>query len=98
MSRAKYSPALTAKLINRGPDAYIFNVNGDIAPDYDVNTPYDSLVHFGNYVSDGFDSYGYSAFSETGEFVGHGDGVDRNGYSESDYGQMTESDFYYLYG
>ena len=41
----------------------------------------------------GFDSYGYSAFNEVGEFVGHGAGVDRLGYTENDYLCMGEEEF-----
>lgn len=46
---------------------------------------FDSKTMFGNYDQDGFDIYGYSAFDENGKFVGHGEGVDRDSKTESDY-------------
>jgi hypothetical protein len=42
-----------------------------------------------DYDNEGFDSYGYSAFDVDGNFVGHGKGIDRYGYTELDY--LTDS-------
>ena len=36
---------------------------------------------------EGYDSYGYSDFDENHEYVGAGNGVDRAGYTESEYMQ-----------
>lgn len=46
---------------------------------------FDTKTMFGNYDEEGYDSYGYSAFDEDGEYVGIGDGIDRAGYTEMDY-------------
>lgn len=94
MSRGKYSPNCPNK-----PNGYVFyfNAKGELPPHYDpaVDT-YNEELHFGNYDEDGFDSYGYSAYDNNGNFVRPGRGVDRNGYTEMDYLEMTDEEFYYL--
>lgn len=42
---------------------------------------------------EGFDCYGYSCFSAEGVYLGLGDGVDRGGYTESQYWEMTAEEF-----
>jgi len=46
---------------------------------------YNSETMFGDYDENGYDRYGYSAFDDEGNFVGYGQGVDANGYTEMDY-------------
>jgi hypothetical protein len=93
MGRGKYSPAGRDE---RNTD-YSFNCYGQVPDAWDETTPkevvYDEKVHFGNYDKDGFDSYGYSAFDAEGNYVGIGDGVDRNGYTEREYMVMSDDEF-----
>lgn len=87
MSRGKYSP-----VYKDWPQDYKFKYNcygqeparwdQEI---YDSGVEYDTKTMFGNYDEEGYDSYGYSAFDSDGNFVGHGQGVDRDGYTEMDY-------------
>ena len=51
---------------------------------------YNEETMFDNYDKQGFDRYGYSAFDNKGTFVGVGNGVDRDGYTEEDYEQEEE--------
>ena len=95
MSKGKYSPTVWRKeLSSRIEDyknIYIYNARGKIPPDtWDV---FNEEVHFPNYDKDGFDSYGYSAYDEHGIYVGIGDGVDRNGYTEYYYLVMSDEEF-----
>lgn len=48
---------------------------------------------FPHYDHEGFDSYGYSAFNSEGKYVGIGQGIDRNGFSENDYLAMSDDEF-----
>lgn len=91
--RGKYSPAMTREMLKRGPEAYVYNANGEVAPEYDRSQQYDERVHNGSYDINGFDSYGYSAFNEHGEYVGEGNGIDMVGYTEMDYMNMTDQEF-----
>lgn len=88
MSRGKYS-VLAYK---EWPKGYEFKYNcygKEPAPwtkeMIDAGEAFDDKTMFGNYDEEGFDHYGYSSFDEDGTFVGHGDGVDRAGYTEYDY-------------
>lgn len=94
MSRGKYSPNCP----HAGDRSYEYKYNADkqIPPDFDPKTDvYNERLHFGDYDSEGFDRYGYSAFDENGKFVGLGNGVDRNGYTEMDYMSMSDDEFFY---
>jgi hypothetical protein len=89
MSRGKYSPNLPS-----GKE-FIYNCYGKVplpwsklAESYGL--VYDEKVHFANYDDEGYDSYGYSAFDSDGNYMGIGDGVDRNGYTEHEYLCMTD--------
>ena len=99
MSRGKYSPTLNQRLIHAD---YIYNAYGQIPPELPDDAEerkrvYDEKIHFPNYDSEGFDSYGYSAFDEKGMiYLGIGEGVDRNGYTEFDYLQMDDDTWYNL--
>ncbi len=55
---------------------------------------YDTQTMMPGYDEEGFDYYGYSAFDLDGNFVGHGDGVDRAGYTESQYLALEDLDSY----
>lgn len=88
MSRGKYS-VLACKQWPEGYE-YKFNCYGRIPEpwgqeDYDAGRPYDDKTMFGDYDEEGYDRYGYSAFDANGVFVGHGQGVDRAGWTEMDY-------------
>ena len=59
MSRGKYSPWCYN---NRQKDTeYIYNCYGEVPAIWDKDN-YDEKLMFENYDSEGFDSYGYSAF------------------------------------
>lgn len=89
MSKGKYSPAW-----KKQPDeAYIYNAVGEVPPDRREGEAFDEKVHFGHYDKEGFDSYGYSAWSADGRFIGCGGGIDRLGYGEYDYILMTEEEY-----
>jgi hypothetical protein len=88
MSRGKYS-ILAYK---HWPDGYKYKYNcyGQEPATwnqevYDSGIPYDEKTMFDGYDEEGYDRYGYSAFDADGNYVGIGDGVDRAGYTESDY-------------
>lgn len=92
MSKGKYSPSLTRKMID-GESAYIYNADGQIPPSVTPDLKYDTRRDFPNYDQEGYDSYGYSAFDSDGNYVGIGDGVDRWGYTEMDYLLMSDEEF-----
>lgn len=85
MSRGKYSPATSTNTDFR------YNCYGELPPE--TWAEYDEKIHFGNYDSEGFDSYGYSAFYSDGSYAGVGSGVDRNGITEYEYLCMSEEEF-----
>lgn len=87
MSQGKYSPNLP-----KGK-TYEFNCYGKTPDAWDV-VAYDEKTMFGDYDDEGFDRYGYSAFDVNGHYVGPGNGVDRNGYTEYDYLVMDPEDFF----
>lgn len=89
MSTGKYSP-LCPHAHESGWGAYQFNCYGEVPAEWnqelcDSGVEYDSKNMFDDYDDEGFDSYGYSAFDAQGNFVGHGQGIDRYGYKENDY-------------
>jgi hypothetical protein len=86
MSRGKYSPNLP----HRETSDFKYNCYGKTPEPwnqevYDSGIKYNELTMFDDYDDEGYDSYGYSAFDLDGNFVGHGRGIDRNGWSEMDY-------------
>lgn len=89
MSRGKYSPSLP-----KNTD-FSFNCYGQVPAAWEKDTvgEYDEKTMFGNYDSQGFDSYGYSCFDADGTYVGIGDGIDRLGNTENDYLCMSDEDF-----
>ena len=88
MSKGKYSPNLP-----RNDRSFDYNAKRQIPPTFDKSEDYDQEIHFANYDSEGYDSYGYSAYDADGKFVGLGDGIDRNGYTEMDYLCMSDEEF-----
>ncbi len=91
MSKGKYSPAWK----KQPDDAYIYNAVGEV-PIWVYSKdgePFREMIHFANYDVDGYDSYGYSAWSSDGEYVGPGNGIDRNGYTENEYLCMSDEEF-----
>jgi hypothetical protein len=93
MSTGKYSP-LCPHANESGWEMFKYNCYGEVPADwnqevYEDGIEYDEKTMFGDYDSEGFDSYGYSAFDADGEYVGIGDGIDRYGYTEMDY--LTDS-------
>jgi hypothetical protein len=85
MSQGKYSPNLPKGKV------HCFNCYGKEPVPY--VGPYDEKTMFDHYDDEGFDSYGYSAFDANGEYVGVGNGVDRNGYTEDEYLVMDPETF-----
>lgn len=95
MSRGKYS-----LVFDKRPDDYEYKYNcyGQIAEEWNseiaaTGVKFDDKTMFGDYDEDGYDKYGYSAFDVDGNFVGHGNGIDRAGYTEMDY--LTRRDLGY---
>ena len=83
MSVGKYSPNCPHANSNY---EFKYNCYKQIPPEYKAGVDvYDDKIHGSDYDSEGFDRYGYSAFDEDGNFVGHGQGVDREGMTEDDY-------------
>ena len=94
MSRGKYSPTVRVK--DHGE--YRFNCLGqEPAPwnpsNWNTGPLFDEQTMFSNYDSEGYDSYGYSAFDGEGKYVGPGNGVDRNGITEHEYLCMSDDEF-----
>jgi hypothetical protein len=95
MSQGKYSPVCPHA---RKAYEYKFNCYKELPAPWtkDVEASgvkYDEKTMFANYDSEGFDSYGYSAFDAQGNYVGIGSGVDRLGYTEYQYLSMDPDDF-----
>lgn len=89
MGIGKYSP-LCPYANESGWDRFKFNCYGEEPAEWnqdihDSGVEYDTKTMFVDYDDEGFDSYGYSAFDIKGNFVGHGRGIDRYGYTEDDY-------------
>ena len=89
MGQGKYSPTVYGSKFD-GP--YDRNARGEVPAPYDSDD-YNEETMFANYDEQGYDSYGYSAYDEDGKYVGIGNGVDRNGYTEWDYMLMTDDEF-----
>lgn len=98
MSQGKYSPVLP----NTDPDAFTFNCYGKTPAPWSKEiaasgVEYDEKTMFGNYDSEGFDSYGYSCFDAAGNYLGIGSGIDRLGYTELEYLSMDSDEFWCIY-
>ena len=92
MSIGKYSPNRPNTAWPRSD--FIYNCYGDIPPEWDkTKGPLDEKIHISGFDSNGFDCYGYSSFDEDGNYVGLGEGVDRNGYTELDYLRKSNEDY-----
>lgn len=96
MSQGKYSPSLTRDHCNRPWSAYVYNADRGVAPDYVKGEVFDPRLHTGSYDEEGYDRYGYSAFLSDGTFVGEGYGIDRFGYTEDEYSNMTIEQFQWI--
>lgn len=92
MSKGKYSPTVYAHKHQGDYTQYKYNAKGEMPVQFDRDR-YNEETMFVNYNSEGFDSYGYSAYSQDGTFVGSGYGIDRNGYTENDYQNMSDEAF-----
>lgn len=71
-------------------DTYRFNCYGEVPAEWNkeiaaTGVIYDEKTMYPDYDDEGFDSYGYSAFDTNGNYVGHGSGIDRLGYTEMEY-------------
>lgn len=92
MSRGKYSPNYVRN------KEYIYNCYGELPAPYNLETDtYDEKIHFADYDDEGYDSYGYSAFDTDRNYVGIGQGIDRNGYTEDQYMSMTDDEWDNVY-
>lgn len=89
MSQGKYSPWCYR---NRQVVEYDKNAYGEDTIDVDV-FDYNELLMFANYDSQGFDTYGYSAFDIDGNYVGIGSGIDRYGRTEYEYLCMDADEY-----
>lgn len=88
MSRGKYS-VLATKHWPNGYE-YKYNCYGNLPEPWSLEMKeaghvFDDKTMFDDYDEEGYDRYGYSAFDADGNFVGHGQGVDREGWTEMDY-------------
>jgi hypothetical protein len=90
MSRGKYSPWCHNTL--KKDTEYIYNCYGEVPVEWDIDK-YDGKLMLANYDSEGFDSYGYSAFELDGTYAGIDSGIDRYGYTEDQYISMTDEYF-----
>lgn len=98
MSKGKYSPTVYHMKQDRTPVEYDRNCYGQIPAEWskevaDRGVVYDEKTMFANYDSEGYDSYGYSAFDRDGVYAGIGNGVDRRGFTEHDYLAMSDEEF-----
>lgn len=99
MSKGKYSPTVWSRNNNDQTDVvFDRNAKGEVPAEWNktvaqCGVKYNEETMFGNYDSQGFDSYGYSACLADGTFVGCGSGVDRNGYTEMEYLCMSDDEF-----
>jgi hypothetical protein len=96
MSKGKYSP--TMYKLDTSKTVYDKNCFGKKATKWskdlaEKGVQFDEKTMFENYDSEGFDSYGYSAFSSDGEYLGIGSGVDRLGHTEFEYLCMSDEEF-----
>lgn len=96
MSKGKYSPTVYYR--EQKDETFDKNCYGQTPAEWsqevaDRGVQFDEKTMFGNYDSEGFDSYGYSAFDTEGNYVGIGSGIDRNGYTEMDYLSMSDEEF-----
>ncbi len=94
MSRGKYSPCLP----NLDEKSFVFNSLGEEPAVWDIvvsdaGVEYNVKTMFDNFDSDGYDRYGYSCYDTNGGWVGIGSGIDRLGYTEMDYLNMTEKEY-----
>lgn len=92
MSRGKYSPHLP-----QGKD-FVYNCYGEVPAPWsrelaDSGVLYDEKTMFPNYDDEGYDCYGYSAFDGNGDYV-FSNGVDRNSYTELEYMNMTDDEWW----
>lgn len=90
MSRGKYSPNLPTA--NWEIAAFKFNTKGDIPPIPQKGETIIPEIHYGGLDDEGFDMYGYSPFDEDGNYIADGMGIDRNGYTETEY--LTDDDIW----
>lgn len=97
MSRGKYSPTVNYSQGLSNNSDFSFNCYGQPPVAWPAErVEYDEKTMFGNYDRDGYDRYGYSAFDRDGNYVGIGNGVDRNGYTEFEYLSMSSDEFFAL--
>lgn len=92
MSQGKYSPICPYAEKNYD---FCFDAYGQKPAKYSGDpATYDERTMFPNFDDEGFDSYGYSCFDKDGNYLGIGCGVDRLGYTESDYLCMDADDYW----
>lgn len=104
MSRGKYSLACPSRPMYY---EYKYNCYGELPEpwteeDIKAGREYNDKTMFDSYDENGYDRYGYSAFDLEGNFVGHGQGVDPEGWTEMDYLTLQDipeehRDSYYFY-
>jgi hypothetical protein len=92
--QGKYSPNIPRSSKNKSHKDFIFNALGEVPQRNIFDSPYVQEIMFGDYDEEGFDSYGYSAYDKNGKYVGNGEGIDRNGITETEYLLMEPQEFY----
>lgn len=91
MAKGKYSPTVYRV---KSAGTFVFNAKGKRPPKFVAGkTEWNEELHFANYDSEGFDSYGYSAYDSDGKYVGIGNGIDRAGYTENEYLAMSDEEY-----
>ena len=99
MSRGKYS----VRAYEDHSDLS-FNAKGEKPEVIDCSsTEFIPELHSSGFDKDGCDSYGYTCYDKAGVYVGDGQGVDRAGWTESDYLHLRDipaehrDSFYYYH-
>jgi hypothetical protein len=96
MSRGKYSP--NCKSWPTGYE-YRFNCYGKEPEPWtkemiDAGAVFDANTMLGDYDENGYDRYGYSCFDSENNLVGFGEGIDIEGFTESDYLSLNDLSSY----
>lgn len=91
MSRGKYSPAYSPI----SEVGYPYNARKELPVEWNKEN-YCEETMVGHYDAEGYDHYGYSGYESDGNYVGMGEGVDRNGYTENEYLRMSDEEWEYV--
>jgi hypothetical protein len=87
--KGKHSPTI----YSANPADYFYNARGETPVEWNREKDYDPETMSADYDSEGFNSYGYSGYDVNGKYVGSCYGVDRDGYTENYYQNMSDEEF-----